>query len=236
MPGTASFSLQRARPLTHPGREQVLFAGFSQHFYQREGTVRHQLAPIDLGLPHARHTLFRWALFDIDTGTIYGEYHDRRAPRNLLGFLARAWSPKYLHPMQGLPEALNVPRDLYADRRLGPDLDVLRDTYDVDIAEVRTGFPLGTPAVRQLEREALLAAGRPPWHDSRPGEALQLSGLQSLSGMISHAASGVASNARARDWSPPCPRTHEFLAWVDSRYASAGEWRRGAFEPVLEND
>ncbi|MFC5511152.1 hypothetical protein ACFPOU_08425 [Massilia jejuensis] len=136
-----------------PGREQNLFISQSKHLYlTKAGYLRRQEKAIDARLAGAKRILTRLAVLDVDTGSVYGEYHEQDSEKDLIGFLARAWSKKALHPMRGVPLVLNVPAIALKDQTYREDLTFAIRNTALRIGELPSGFSAGVHALKQLER------------------------------------------------------------------------------------
>lgn len=212
-----------------PAREQNLFVSLSKHLYcLKDGTLKYQQKALDPRLP-GKTLLLRLVLLDTDTGTLYGELHERENV-DLVGFLARAWVKKPQHPMHGLPYLLNVPRVVHSTQ---PLLEAVQDIWQitkVNIGEMPAGFAAGVHAVREFERvseESLL------WRfDDKPTPNLEIA--QACSALLSTMASNSLAHTWEQAWAQIAPVAPEILAQIDACYEPAGAWRNGPFRLVLD--
>ncbi len=218
------------QPGRGPGREQNLFISQSKHLYlTKSGHLRRQAKPLDPRLPGAKRLLTRLVVLDVDTGSVYGEYHEQETAKDLIGFLARAWSKKALHPMQGVPQILNVPAIALKDEAYRADLQfALRHAAGLQFGDLPSGFSAGVHALKQLERgvESLL-------YRATEGE-VDLYLVHMTSGVVSREASNALSHRWSEKWEAVAPLDARFLAAVDALYEEPGAWRAGAFEIVLQ--
>lgn len=211
-----------------PAREQNLFAGLSKHLYcLKDGTLKFQQKPLDPRLP-GKDLLMRLVLLDVDTGTVYGEFH-RRDDIDLLGFLARAWAAKPQHPMQGTPQILNVPQLVHSTPEMLDDLQYVREITQVNIGILPPGFAAGIHAVKEFEKATDSLTWR--W-GKRPASNLLLA--QICSALLSGLASNSASDTWRAEWKRVAPLAPETLAAIDECYEPSGAWRTGAFSAVLD--
>lgn len=211
----------------HPGREQNLFISLSKHLYlTKGGALRRQEKPIDPRLSGAKQLLTRLAILDVDTGFVYGEYHDEET-KDLIGFLARAWSQKAIHPMRGIPQQLNVPSIALKDDSHRSDLEFVVQHSRVQVGELPSGFSAGVHALKQLERgvESLLY--------QCSDDEVDLDLIHATAGVVSLEASNSHSHAWTQHWEALAPADAGFLSAVDALYEMPGAWRTGPFELVL---
>lgn len=211
-----------------PNREQNLFISLSKHLYlTKDGNLRRQEKPIDPRLPGKKTLLTRLIILDVDTGSVYGEYHDSESAKDLIGFLARAWSKKAKHPMKGIPEILNVPDIALKDKTYRNDLEFAVQHTPVKIGTLPSGFSGGVHAVKQLERcvESLM------WR--RNDGQVSLDMIHMTSALISLEASNSLSHMWNDKWEKMESADSHFLTAVDELYELPGAWRRGLFEIVL---
>ncbi|WP_194727131.1 hypothetical protein [Noviherbaspirillum malthae] len=212
-----------------PGRQQNLFISPSKHLYlTKAGYLRWQKKAIDPRLLGAKTLLIRLAVFDVDTGSVYGEYHTQEGAKDLIGFLARAWSAKADHPMKGVPRVLNLPAAVLKDDGYRRDLSFAVSHTDLHLGKLPSGFSAGVNALKQLEdRVASL-----PYRGASDGIGLD----------IMHATAGVTSDEASwalgqylwnEGWKEVQPPTEYFLNAVDALYVEPGAWRSGAFKLVL---
>ncbi len=211
-----------------PGREQNLFISQSKHLYlTKSGNLRRQEKPLDPRIPGAKSLLTRLAILDVDTGSVYGEYHDEETSKDLIGFLARAWSKKAMHPMRGVPQILNVPAVALKDQAYREDLEFAIRHTSLQLGELPSGFSAGVHALKQLERcvESLMYHGR-------QGE-VDLYLIHMASAVVSCQASNSLSHTWNQKWEGVAPVDRRFLDAVDALYEEPGAWRSGPFEIVL---
>lgn len=211
-----------------PGREQNLFISQSKHLYlTKAGYLRRQEKPIDARLPGTKRILIRLAVLDVDTGSVYGEYHEVDSEKDLIGFLARAWSKKALHPMKGVPQVLNVPAIALKDRAYRDDLAFAVRNTALRIGELPSGFSAGVHALKQLERcfESLMYRGG--------DREVDLYTMHATAGVVSLEASNSLAHMWNERWESVPPASPQFLEAVDKLYEEQGAWRGGPFELVL---
>jgi hypothetical protein len=166
-------------------------------------------------------------VLDVDTGSVYGEYHEQESTKDLIGFFARAWSKKALHPMRGVPQVLNVPAIALKDEAYRTGLEFVVRHAAVKLGELPSGFSASVHALKQLERgvESLTYRGG-------GDREVDLYMIHATSGVVSMEASNSLSHMWQKSWealSPP----EEFLEAVDALYQEHGAWRSGPFELVL---
>jgi len=208
-----------------PRREQNLFVGYSKHWYvQKDGILRWQRKELDPRTAGGRRLLGRMVLLDVDTGWIYGEYHDRdRLNTELAAFLARAWSVKPDHAMRGVPSLLNVGKAVLEEHR--NPLGCVSDITGVQIGNLPSGFASGVHAVKAIEG-ALLSLCT---HDLQ----IDLFMAQEASAVLSAQASSggfMWKEAWLREEGLSEPQAAQF----DDLYEPAAAWRAAPFDLVLE--
>lgn len=211
-----------------PGREQNLFISQSKHLYlTKSGYLRRQEKTLDPGQAGAKRLLTRLAVLDVDTGSVYGEYHEPDSADDLIGFLARAWSTKALHPMKGLPVVLNVPAIALKVEAYRADLEFVARNTAVVLGKLPPAFSAGVHALKQLERgvESLMYRGE--------DGGVDLYTVQATSGVVSLEASNSLSHIWTEQWQSVSPAPPEFLSAVDNLYQEPGVWRTGPFNLVL---
>ena len=212
-----------------PAREQNLFITVSKHYYcLADGTLKFQKKEIDSRHPGNRRLLTRFVLLDTDTRTIYGEIHDNTTNKDLLGFLARAWSEKRLHPMKGLPSTLNVSQLVRMDRDFSKALAFLQNLAGIQIGDLPGGFSAGIYAVKEYENaiQSLF------WNGTKY-EAPDLFMAQACSVVVSMEASGDAVFRWEEQWKKVPAPEKAFFSAVDSFYTPIGAWRHEPFDLFL---
>ena len=210
------------------GREQNLLISTSKHLYlTKSGFLRRQQKPIDPRLPGNKILLKRLVILDVDTGTVYGEMHLDADDPDLIGFLARAWSRKTLHPMRGFPRHLNVPKVVMENPLMRGDLSLLQQEGGFTIAPLPAGFAAGIHAVKQfeLETESMVWSIEVEAH-------MEL--IQAVSAVISRQASSAMSFFCENAWDAVQAPDQAFTTWVDGQYKKIGAWRHGSYELVLD--
>lgn len=213
-------------PKRRPCREQNLLISTSKHLYlTKNDFLRHQQKPIDPRVPGSKTLLTRLVLLDVDTGSIYGEMQCT-GNEDLLGFLARAWSIKPLHPMHGIPTQLNIPKSATDDEDMIKDLRLLASGFHFNLAPLPTGFSAGIHAVKQFEIEVQCLL-------SEVDQDVTFDLITACAAIISHRASSGLSFSYEHAWnSVPAP-DGQFTAFIDAQYKQPGSWRLGAHELVL---
>lgn len=220
----------RHDPNRAPGREQNLFVSPSKHlFLSVDGRLKYQKKELDPRLPGKRGLLQRFVLLDVDTGTVYGELHELAGPRNLAGFLARAWHSKPDNLMRGLPIRLNVPQVVWDDADYRSDLHSLCEWGGFEVGSLPGGFAAGVHAVKQFEKavESLF------WRASEAGPP-DISMVRALSAALSSEASNSMSYLWKEKWLAVQPPPDEFFRKIDGMYQTPGGWRLGDYKIVLE--
>ncbi len=212
-----------------PGREQNLFVGQSKHLYLlKDDRLKYQRKELDARTCGNKGLLTRFVILDVDTGTLYGEFHPASDQRDLPGFLARAWHTKALHPMRGLPTLLNVPQVIRTDERYWADLQMVAQRGGFTVGSLPGGFAAGVHAVKQFERsvESLF------WRTTaeRPAD-LWL--IQASAGVLSAEASSGDSQRWKERWQDHPAAPESFFARFDELYEEPGAWRKGPFDLVL---
>lgn len=211
-----------------PGREQNLFISQSKHLYlTKSGHLRRQEKPLDIRTAGAKRMLTRLVVLDVDTGSVYGEYHEQESTKDLIGFLARAWSRKWQHPMKGLPHILNVPAIALKDETYRTDLEFVVRHTTVRLSELPSGFSAGVHALKQFERGVESLTYR------REDGEVDLYMIQATSGVVSAEASNSQSHMWRKEWEALSPPDECFLKEVDDLYQEHGAWRSGPFDLVL---
>jgi hypothetical protein len=145
---------------------------------------------------------------------------------DLIGFLARAWSKKTIHPMRGVPLQLNVPKAVLEDQSMRGDLHLLAKVAAFTIAPLPAGFAAGIHAVKQFELETQSLI----W--SIDGE-VDIGFIHTVSAVISQRASNALSGIWVKAWDTVQAPSDSFTTWVDAQYETIGGWRLGSFEVVL---
>ena len=210
------------QPVSAPAREQNLFISQSRHLYLlRDGSLKYQQKELDHRTAGSRTLLIRYVLLDVDSGTVYGEFHEAGADKDLLGFLARAWHIKVDHPMRGLPKQLNVPAAVSRDQALMDDIGRVSSWGQIAIGELPSGFSAGVHAVKQFERAVEGLSWRVPEH-----KAVDLYMVQALSALLSAEASNSMSGLWKERWLALSGPSDEFMKNVDAAYQEPGAWRK----------
>lgn len=220
-------SLDRTRL---PAQEQNLFISHSKHLYlTQDGLLKYQKKDLDPKLPGKRALLQRFVLLDVISGSVYGELHELAGPKNLAGFLARAWHLKPHNPMRGIPKVLNVGQLVLGDPTYQADLRLLSELGGFRLGPLPGGFAGGIHAVKAFEK----AVESVFW---RTGEniAPDISMVRALSGALSAEASGPMAYLWKEKWSMVSPPPAEFFDRIDSLYQTPGAWRLGDYEIVLQ--
>ncbi len=205
-----------------PAREQNLFIGFCKHLYcLRNGRLKYQSKPLDPRI-QGKVLIRRFVLLDVDTGTVYGECHSQEDQIDLLGFLARAWSKKFMHPMRGIPEILNVPQIAHSTWQCRAALDVIAEMTQIEIGTLRGGVSAGVHAVRQFDEQVLSLFWR---RDGGEWVPPKLTAAQACSGLLSASASSLESLAWEKRWQNVEEMPESILAKIDTCYLPPGAWR-----------
>lgn len=211
------------------GEEQNLLLSPSKHLYAtKDGTLRWQKKPLDPRLPGKQHVL-RLVLFDVGSGTMYGECHPLATFNDVVGFLARAWHPKREHPMRGLPTRLCVARSTVEHAIFGPDLQQLASLGGFKLATLPSGFPAGAQAVRAYEDEIASLFWRCP-----EGLTPDLEMTQLMAAPLSFAASSALSHWFDERWRDRAAPPDAFFTHIDGLYVVRGAWRLAHFAIVLD--
>lgn len=207
-----------------PRREQNLFVGFSKHWYMlKDGSLRHQERALDPRTAGSKRLLGRMVLLDVDTGYVYGEYHDReRVNDELPAFLARAWSIKPDHVMRGVPLQLNVPQSSF--RELKVHLQCVSEVSGMQLGRLPGGFASGVHAVKAMENALLWLCAQ----DLK----IDLYMAQEASAVLSSHASRSAF-AWKDAWRREEGLSTELATLFDAMYNPAGAWRAAPFDLVL---
>lgn len=218
-------------PAAGPGREQNLFIGISKHIYRlKSGALKYQSKALDPRIP-GKDLITRFVLLDVDTGTVYGECHGPETCKDLVGFLARAWSKKHDHPMRGIPATLNVPKLVWKDDEYARDITLIREaagTGDMYIGDLPSGFAAGVHAVRQFEKAVASLFWRVK--DSSKADLLL---AQICSAILSAEASDSFAGSWKAKWDAVAPPPSEFFEAIDGYYKPPGAWRLPPFDIVL---
>lgn len=215
---------------TPPGREQNLLVGISKHLYLlKNGTLRWQKRALDPRIPGKR-LLRRMVLFDVGAGTLYGECDVDDHPKDLIGFLARAWALKPDHPMRGVPQVLNVSRLVRNDDTYAAQLRALQQIVPFAIGEVPSGFAAGVHAVKLFENRLTDLMGSASWHDM----VLALEMAQACSALIMSHVSTLSQFFTSGRWEDVAAPDQSFLDAVDRLYDPPGGWREYPYDMILE--
>lgn len=222
--------LSSLNPDSAPAREQNLFVSPSKHLYLTvDGQLKYQKKMLDPRLAGRRSLLQRYVLLDVDSGSIYGEMHEFEGPKDLAGFLARAWHLKPDNPMRGIPSILNVPQIVWDDADYRSDLVRLREWGDFQVGALPGGFAAGIHAVKQFEK----AVGSLIWRGDKP-VIPDISMVHALSAALSAEASSSMSRIWNARWLKMSPPPADFFTQIDSLYQTLGGWRVGDWKIVLE--
>lgn len=217
------------QPDRGPLREQNLFISLSKHLYlTKDGYLRRQAKPIDPRIPGPKQLLTRLAVLDVDTGSVYGEFHNETTAKDLIGFLARAWSKKTEHPMKGVPKLLNVPAVALTDESYRDDLEFAVRHTGLLLGKLPSGFAAGANALKQLEHRVAAMQWR------ADDIEIDLEIIHSTAAAISVEASDSFSHMWAKRWEAVAPVDPSFLEAVDALYQTPGVWRSGPYELVLK--
>jgi hypothetical protein len=211
-----------------PGREQNLLISDSRHLYLlKDGTLRYQQKELDARTAGARTLITRYVLLDVDTGVVYGECRPA-GDKDLAGFLARAWHVKPDHPMQGLPEQLNIPQLVREDSDYWADMRRLVAWGGFRLDALPGGFAAGIHAVKRFEQrvESTLHYG--------PDPGVDIDIVQRMSALISSTVGDYFSRTWTDRWRERPPAPPEFFSKIDALYTEPGGWRRGEFAGVLQ--
>ena len=213
-------------PKRRPCREQNLLISISKHLYLTKNDIlRYQQKPIDPRVPGPKTLLMRLVLLDVDTGSIYGEMQSTEN-EDLLGFLARAWSRKSLHPMHGIPSQLNIPKSAIDNKSMIGDIRLLASSFHFKLAPLPTGFSAGIHAVKEFEIEFKYML----WQAEQD---VTFDLVTACSAIISYRASSGLSFAYEHSWdSVPAPGD-QFTSFIDAQYKKPGSWRLGLHELAL---
>lgn len=214
-----------------PTRQQNLFISKSKHLYCLEdGSLKYQAKAIDPRIGNKK-LITRMVLLDTDTGTVYGECHLDDSAKDLLGFLARAWSIKKDHPMRGLPSLLNIPKIVTTDEDYRADLSSLLDLTDyIRIGDMPSGFEAGVHAVKQFEKniESLM------WMStSNKNNRINILTAQACSALVSAQSSSSDSFFWNEKWREINSPDKSFFDAIDQMYETNGAWREYPFNKMF---
>jgi len=214
-----------------PTRQQNLFISKSKHLYCLEdGSLKYQAKALDPRIGN-KNLITRMVLLDTDTGTVYGECHLDDSAKDLIGFLARAWSIKKDHPMRGLPSLLNIPKIVITDEDYRSDITVLLNITDsIWIGDMPSGFEAGVHAVKQFEKniESLMRMS-----NSNKNNRINILTVQACSALVSVQSSSSDSFFWNEKWREINPPDKAFLKSIDNIYESNGAWRKYPFDKIL---
>ncbi|MCK9987528.1 MAG: hypothetical protein AzoDbin1_04000 [Azoarcus sp.] len=213
-----------------PAAEQNLLVGVSKHYHVlKDGTIRWQKSPLNPRLPGKRY-LRRMVLFDCGTGDFYGECCADDEPKDIIGFLARAWIAKPDHPMKGVPGTLHVPRAVQADPEYAAQLHCLQSIVSFMIDEIPSGFAAGVHVTKLFEGaiDDLMASAYS--HDM----TATLEMAQACSALITGRL--TRSNRYRIDdpWAKVTPPSAAFIEAIDQLYEPRGGWRAEPFGMIVE--
>lgn len=212
-------------PQTRPNRHQTLFVSLSKHLYlTKDDSVKRQDKDLDPHTCGERRLLKRYVILDVDTGQVYGEYHEAgQAPHDLLGFLARAWARKKHNHMHGLPSQLNIPQSVWNDDDAASALREVSG-FDVMLAPTQGGFGGGIHAVRNFEKRAYELK----W-SMASGDKLPFKFIQMASAIIGQKASSSDSPIWHSRWDEVPEVPLAFTAMMDARYEIPKAWSLGYY-------
>ena len=214
------------RPGARPGREQNLFIGVAKHVYcLKDGTLKYQKKALDPRLSN-KQLITRFVLLDIDTGILYGEYHEAGPNQDLAGFLARAWSLKPAHYMRGIPSLLNISKTVRENDQYRRDLSLVQEITNIQLGNLPSGFNAGVHAVKQFDQQVLNLL----WY---PDKEADIFTIQALSAVLSTSASDTFSYTWEEKWKEVAQPLPEFYEKIDALYKQPGAWRTGPYEYVL---
>ena len=144
-----------------------LVVSVSKHLYVTEsGKFKYQKKPFEVALDrlesfrkrHIVHYLVR----DHFSGLFYAEVADSKGFLPITEFLYRAWSPKSVHPLYGIPSALTLPKTV---KKVWPDLEPFIESLGITVIAVTSGFQGGIRDIRTWDerlRTGLYKSGYPP--------------------------------------------------------------------------
>lgn len=213
-----------------PNRSQNVLITSCKHLHLlKNDRLRYQRKPLDPRTSGNKRLLHMLMAIDRDTRVYYGEVHTQETFKDIAGFLTRAWSRKYLHPMWGVPHEVNLPRLAYEDKDIHSDIFDMAEYCQFYQGRLPGGFNAGIHSLRIFE-DRLLSAG---WdRDGEPRE-ITLDMAQALSGVCTAQSGSIWSAA----WDDPelCirPLPQIWLDHIDELYKPAGGWREGNWDLVL---
>jgi hypothetical protein len=215
-------------PKPKPAQQQNLMISTSKHLYlTKAGLLKYQQKEIDHRLAGTKTLLVRLVLLDVETCVIYGEVRPSDEDIDLLGFLARAWSVKPNHPMQGFPKQLNLPKVALTESALTQDIDLLASWSRCALGKIPSGFAAGIHAVKSYEKHLkdLLCMGA----------EIDTSIINSLSASISFLASPDWAQRSFNDWKEVPAPSASFTQMIDDQYDPAGAWRLDEFAKIFQS-
>lgn len=144
-----------------------LVVSVSRHYYvTSSGKYKRQKKPFEARLDNpssfTKRHIVHYLIRDHFSGLFYAELTDSQSLFSIYEFLYRAWSPKKLHPLQGLPYGLTVPKNV---RTMWPTLTSFLEEATVHPIDVTSGFQSGVRDLRTWEevlRCGLYQSGYPP--------------------------------------------------------------------------
>lgn len=212
-------------PGSKVNREHNLFVSESKHlFVDAKGDVKYQKKPLDRRTCGGRKILTRLVVLDIDSGALYGEYHDDSTAMQFDDFLLRAWHPKAGHYFRGVPNKLNVPAKIIDSTQNMSLVRSIADPAGVEAYDVLpSGFAAGVHALRGFEQKVMSQLSR--------NEPLSLHVVQVLSALLSYMATPSAY-AQPDGWDNVTALPVAAKQAVQSRYGE-DYWCTGPFERIF---
>jgi len=213
-----------------PNRAQNILISRSKHLYLlKDEKLKYQKSVLDPRTSGSKRLLYTLLALDQDTGVYYAELHPQETYNDLAGFLTRAWSSKYLHPMQGVPDEVNLPRIAYEDKNINADIQKAIELCRFCPGHLPGGFAAGIRLLAVYEQRILESR----WTVDPEPRDISLDLAQGLSGICSAQSANYTAEAWQRLKQTLRPIPAEWISYVNALYDSPDGWRSGMWEYVL---